>query len=80
VLGNALGVPEFEYRSAEDVRDEIRARIGAVTPDNSYRGSVEISFDEQRVDPAGIDVPTYAIDPLVRRSEPLQQTVQARSP
>lgn len=80
VLGNALGVPDFEYRSAEEVRDEIRARVGAVTPDNSYRGSVEISFDEQRVDPAGIDVPMYAIDPLVRRSEPLQQTVQARSP
>jgi NADH-quinone oxidoreductase subunit G len=79
VLGNALGVPEFEYRSAEEIRDEIRARIGEVTPDNSYRGSVEISFDEERVAPAGLDVPIYAIDPLVRRSQPLQQTAQARA-
>jgi hypothetical protein len=50
-----------------------------LAPDNSYRGGVEISFDEERVEPAGIDVPIYAIDPLVRRSQPLQQTVQARA-
>jgi NADH-quinone oxidoreductase subunit G len=79
VLGNALGVPEFEYRSAEGIRDEIRARVGDVTPENSYRGSVEISFDEDRVEPAGLDVPIYAIDSLVRRSQPLQQTVQAQA-
>jgi NADH-quinone oxidoreductase subunit G len=79
VLGNALGVPEFEYRAAEEVRDEIRARVVTREPDNGYRGNVEISFDEQRIEPASIDVPTYAVDPLVRRSRPLQETVQARA-
>jgi NADH-quinone oxidoreductase subunit G len=79
VLGNALGVPDFEYRSAEEICDEIRARGAAVPPDNSYRGSVEISFDEQRIEPSGIDVPIYSVDPLVRRSQPLQETVQARA-
>ena len=79
VLGNALDVPEFEYRAAEEIRDEIRARVASAAPDNTYRGIVEISFDEQRIEPASIDVPIYAVDPLVRRSQPLQQTVQAQA-
>jgi NADH-quinone oxidoreductase subunit G len=79
VLGNALGVPDFEYRSAEEVREEIRALVGTAAPDNGYRGSVEISLDEQRFELADIDVPIYAVDPLVRRSLPLQQTALARA-
>jgi NADH-quinone oxidoreductase subunit G len=78
VLGNSLGVADFEYQSAEAVCHEIRDRVGTIAPDNSYKGSVEISFDVQRVEPAEIDVPIYAVDALVRRSLPLQQTIQAR--
>ena len=79
VLGNSLGVPDLEQRSAEEIRDEIRERLGEVAPNNSYGGSVEINLDVQPVEPAEVDVPIYAVDALVRRSEPLQQTAQARA-
>jgi NADH-quinone oxidoreductase subunit G len=78
VLGNSLGVAEFEYRSSEDVREELRAQLGEVPPDNDYRGSVELNLDDQNVAEMEIDVPIYSVDALVRRSQALQETVFAR--
>jgi len=76
VLGNALGVPDFDYRDTGDVRDALRGELGEpAPPDNGYRGSFAVSLDPADIDPAGIDVPIYAVDALVRHSEPLQQTV-----
>ena len=77
VLGNALGAPDFEYRSAEEVRDELKAKLGDAAPDNAYRGSVEISLDEHDVEGMVLDVPIYSVDALVRQSLPLQQTAAA---
>lgn len=74
VLGNALDVPGFEYRSAEEVRDAFKAELGEVLPDNRYAGSVEITLEEHDVAGMEIDVPIYSVDGLVRRSEPLQKT------
>jgi NADH-quinone oxidoreductase subunit G len=75
VLGNLLEVPGFEYRTVEQIRDELAGRLGTIEPDNVYRGSgVEFNVDEPSRDDASIDVPIYSVDPLVRRSLPLQQT------
>ena len=81
VLGNALGLADFDYRSAADVRDALRRRLGeAPPPDNSYRGSLSIAtLESVDVDPAALDVPIYAVDGIVRRSEPLQETVLGRA-
>jgi NADH-quinone oxidoreductase subunit G len=78
VLGNTFGVSDFEYRSPEEVRDELKKQLGDIAPDNAYRGSVEISLDEHESDATGVDVPIYSIDPLVRRSLALQQTALAQ--
>ena len=76
VLGNALGVPDFDYQSAEDVRDALRRELGdPAPPDNGYRGSFAVSLDAAETVLEEIDVPIYAVDALVRHSEPLQQTV-----
>jgi NADH-quinone oxidoreductase subunit G len=79
VLGNELGLPECEYYSAGEVRAALRNEVGdGPAPDNSYRGQAEISLEPERVDLAELDVPIYSVDPLVRRSQPLQQTRLAR--
>ena len=77
VLGNALGVADFDYHSAGEVRDALRRELGEPpSPDNSYRGSLSIAtLDPVDVHPAALDVPIYAVDAVVRRSAPLQETV-----
>ncbi len=76
VLGNALGVPDFDYRCAADVRAALRRELGEpAPPDNGYRGSFAVSLDAAETGLEGVDVPIYAVDALVRHSEPLQQTV-----
>ena len=78
VLGNTFTVPDFEYRTSEEVRDELKKQLGDVAPDNAYRGIVEISLDEHESDAVDVDVPIYSIDALVRRSPALQQTALAQ--
>ena len=79
VLGNMLGVPNCEYQTSEELRDELRREIGEVTPDNRFDGNPEIGLDEVAVALEELDVPIYSVDALVRRSEPLQQTRLADS-
>ena len=81
VLGNLLGLDGFEYETAEQVRDEALAGAPAAT-----RLSNEPSVAASAPAPAlrGLervaDVPIYSADALVRRSAPLQATVDARVP
>ena len=76
VLGNALGVPDFDYQGAADVRAALLRDLGEpAPPDNGYRGSFAVSLDAAETGLEGVDVPIYAVDALVRHSEPLQQTV-----
>ena len=75
VLGNLLQLPEFEYLSSEQVRDELKAQVSSVTPNNNYATT---SGFQGRAVQAPIDVPMYTSDPLVRRATALQLTAEAR--
>jgi NADH-quinone oxidoreductase subunit G len=84
VLGNILGLPGFDYDTSESVRDEV---LGAGVADVSSKLS-----NVSKVAPTAAafgagdkleriaDVPIYFADALVRRSAPLQATVDAQAP
>jgi len=78
VLGNLFQLPGFDYLSSIEVRDEV-AKLA---------GGVQIGTRAEWPTPARLsplsdgivrlaDVPIYAIDSIVRRSEPLQKTADA---
>ena len=77
VLGNLLDLDGFDYTSAEEVRDECRARIGEAMPDNTKAWR----WREPSASPSATvrlaDVPIYAVDNLLRRADALQQTQDA---
>ena len=78
VLGNLMGLADFEYDSSEQVRDEVRSLCGGMRPDT--RGEVGTSARMPAVSNALMrvgDVPIYALDALVRRARSLQQTPDA---
>ena len=79
VLGNLVDAEGFDYLSSEDVLAELKALVGDVKGDNSYRGSTTISAPNgaDTLDDA-IDVPIYQVDPVVRRAIALQMTPDAR--
>ena len=85
VLGNLLSLDGFSYESSEDIRNEVlgvktldgldlsqRLSNNADIPLHTPQTSTEI----QRV----ADVPIYFSDAIARRSESLQQTVDAQAP
>jgi NADH-quinone oxidoreductase subunit G len=82
VLGNELELPRCEYRTPSDIAAEVERELdGArdLSPaDTQYKGSFAATGRPASVDGAVLDVPIYAIDALVRRSEPLQETVLGR--
>ena len=79
VLGNELELPNCEYRMPSDVIAEVERELGAareLSPaDTGYKASFTASSRASLANDAVLDVPIYAIDALVRRSEPLQETV-----
>jgi len=76
VLGNLLGLQGFEYLSSEEVRDELRREL-----DEYPAGSGAGGFVTGRL--AALDVTRevgiYAVDAVVRRSRPLQETLAGRA-
>ncbi|CAN5885422.1 NADH-quinone oxidoreductase subunit NuoG [soil metagenome] len=82
VLGNLLGFDNFEFETAEAVRD---AALGNNAGDLSLRlnnfvdivpssgSSISVGFE--RIS----DVPIYSTDAIVRRAESLQKTVDAKA-
>jgi len=75
VLGNLLGLAGFEYLSSEEVRDELRRELGEYAeghPASSFVPGRLVSLDATR------EVGLYAVDAVVRRSRPLQETREAR--
>jgi NADH-quinone oxidoreductase subunit G len=79
VLGNELELPNCEYRTPSDIAAELESELGEarelVPSDTQYKGSFVPNGRAASIDGAELDVPIYAIDALVRRSEPLQETV-----
>jgi NADH-quinone oxidoreductase subunit G len=71
VLGNRLALDGFDYQSAEQVRDELKA-LGAATDGRTaaaYRAAASVTTAE-----ALTDVPMYQLDPVLRRAASLQLT------
>jgi NADH-quinone oxidoreductase subunit G len=73
VLGNLLGLAGFEYISSEEVRDELRHELdtytGGVTAASAFAPGRLAAMDVMR------EVAIYGVDAIVRRSAPLQATV-----
>jgi NADH-quinone oxidoreductase subunit G len=76
VLGSALGAEGCDYQSVDEIRAEAKAAVGEPAG-GGYSGTPELDPEPADVDLDELDVPIYAIDPLCRRSEPLQQTAVA---
>ena len=74
VLGSLFEVDGFEHETIEDVREE----LGEPGPTGTHRWSLPPSLPAPAGPPEGIEriapVPIHAVDPLVRRSKPLQAT------
>jgi NADH-quinone oxidoreductase subunit G len=77
VLASALGAEGCDYQSVDEIRADAKAAIGEPAS-GGYTGTPELDFEPVAVDLDELDVPIYAIDPLCRRSEPLQLTAIAR--
>jgi NADH-quinone oxidoreductase subunit G len=71
VLGNLLDLEGFDYDSSEEIRDELLARVGEGVAASTYQGDHVAAITAPD---ATRDIPMYAVDGLVRRSLPLQQT------
>jgi len=73
VLGNLLDIDGFEYLSSEEVREELREACDGVEPSNEQSWHFPTALPAI---PKGVEriaeYPIYAVDPVVRRSAPLQ--------
>ena len=77
VLGNHLGLPGCEYRSAADIREELTGALGNYRGGTAYEGGFVPACAPADCDEAALDVPIYSVDPIVRRGQALQQTAAA---
>ena len=80
VLGNQLDLPQFEYQTSEQVRDELAARIeaaGAAAASGTAAGGA-LARGEAQAEPV-LDLPMYQIDAIVRRAYALQRTRDGRA-
>jgi NADH-quinone oxidoreductase subunit G len=72
VLGNLLGLAGFDYASSEDVRDELRSELDGMAAvaaaGTAFAPGRLAAFDSTR------EIGLYHVDPIVRRSAPLQAT------
>jgi NADH-quinone oxidoreductase subunit G len=82
VLGNELELPECEYRTPSDVAAALAEELGSLEDlkpgDTAYRGTFAPAAAAANVEAAELDVGIYAVDAVVRRSPPLQQTALGR--
>jgi NADH-quinone oxidoreductase subunit G len=81
VLGNEIELPDCEYRTPSEVSAALEKELGGRSEPKPerYGGSFAASGGgSYTADARELDVPIYAIDALVRRSEPLQLTALAK--
>jgi NADH-quinone oxidoreductase subunit G len=77
VLGNLLNLPNSEYQSSEEVRDELRRLCGDAQP-GGYKGAHRVNGAPTST--PLVDVNMYQVDPVVRRAGSLQKSREGRSP
>jgi NADH-quinone oxidoreductase subunit G len=77
VLGNLTGLPDFDYQSSEEVREELRAQCGDLVA-GSYQGAHEPPAGQAGGDARVMDLPMYAIDAVLRRAPSLQRSREGR--
>ncbi len=75
VLGNLFELEDFDYVSVDEVRSEIESATAsqAVSTTSEWRCPTSLKTGSNGLMRVG-HLPLYAVDPLVRRSEPLQAT------
>ncbi len=76
VLGNLLGFAGFEYLSSDEIRDELKREleeVPALAVSSAFVPGRLVSLDATR------EIGLYAVDAVVRRSAPLQQTREGRA-
>jgi len=81
VLANLLDVQDSDYQTSIEIRDELQALLGDITPDNSARNGKTVAKakakSKNETETAG-DLPMYQVDSVVRRAVALQLTPEAR--
>jgi len=77
-LGHELGLEGFAQMSLDEVRDELQATLGREPQEAGAPIALPDASEVEGLFRAG-EVPMYDVDPLCRRSGPLQQTVHAQS-
>jgi NADH-quinone oxidoreductase subunit G len=83
VLGNELGLADCEYQTPSDVSAALEQELGGRAEPTAEQGAYRGSFAPNgagaaQVDARELDVPIYAVDAVVRRSEALQLTTVAQ--
>ena len=71
VLGNLLQVPDCDYQSSEQVRDELRHAVEAAP---EFQHTAHSALTAASAAESLRDVPMYQVDALLRRSPSLQAT------
>ena len=79
VLGNLLDLDGFDYSSAREVRDEVESLTQGLES-GAEMGGGDNSVASDTENPVLVEVPMYAVDPLVRRSPALQSTRDGQTP
>lgn len=81
VLGNLLGLDNFNYETSEAIRDEVLGGNDVIAKLNNISA---LKPTLESVSEAGLervaDVAIYSTDAIVRRAESLQKTADARAP
>jgi NADH-quinone oxidoreductase subunit G len=76
VLGNQLGLADFEYQSSEEVRQALESELAQAQASVAAGGPREVALHHAgATDEPGM----YATDMLVRRARPLQETAEGRA-
>ena len=78
VLGNLAGMDGFDYGDSAAIRDELLAAVGQSAP-GSHAPELNGELPAGAAEPILNYVPMYDIDPLARRSAPLQATADAQA-
>jgi NADH-quinone oxidoreductase subunit G len=83
VLGNLLGLPNFDYDSSEEIRDEV-LELGEIAERlNNFskkQPKLVIQDKSEKLVERIADVPIYHADAIVRRATSLQKTLGGQKP